>query len=425
MKVNDFNSKVNLPKFCAKLGYTDYQFLRLPTFGWFAYNKDRSFVGNIFDVIGVKDRENLYSLITKEKQDYLEFEMAYSEFAEKTLKNNLLEIQLWTAAFSFAKKELQTYQIVHKGKKEKLIDILKNSGFAPLVENNVGVITRNLMERFNMLPWPKKDLRGKLLIPTFHTPFHISSLEYCPWDDPSELYPLFINDEKGWYGSLKHKQVIGGFFDLWANAGNTWDYKCDYWNNNVVTLSDTLDVADCMRIWTEAKHSTFDVSPLKKIIDAGKVDELQHYVAELTIDQLAEVEKVSGKKLTTYWKQAREHQVKIGSKLFVRRNNCYYVYKKGDLEQITNFAIDIEKIVKRGNEFYRVGMLHFGDKSSAFEMEEKYFNTNYLFQRGIKEKFLASGLGVPLIYPAFSNKALLLIDSFNSARPIELDEAIV
>lgn len=420
MKVNDFNSKINLPKFCAKLGYTDYQFVRLPTFGWFAYNKDKTFIGNIFDLVSPEERDKLYATLTKSKSDYLEFDMPYTSFAEKTLKNNLMEVQLWKAAYAFAKKEMQTYHI--KGKKEKLSVILEEQGFASLVENGVGVISQTLLERFNMLPWPKRDMRGKLLIPTFHTPHHISSLEYCAWDDPSELYTLFVNGEKGWYGNIEHGAVVNGLFDLWTKQGVTWDYKLDFWTSDIFTLDDDLSVPDCIRVWTEANNTVFDTSPIQKIVDAGKTSELQYYVAQLNLKQLNEVEEVTGEKLTDYWKKARETQVKIGGKEFIRRDNCYYTFRKGDLEQITNFAIDVQRIVKRGGEFYRIGMLHLGDKSAPFEIKEKYFNSNYMFQRGIKDKYLAAGLGVPLVFPAFANKALLIIDSFNSAVPIEVEE---
>ena len=93
MNCNSFNSKVNLPKFCLKLGYSDYQFKKIPTFGWFAYNKDKTFIGNIFDLVSQKDKEYLYALISKDKPEYLDFDLAYSDMLEAKIKYNLLEIQ--------------------------------------------------------------------------------------------------------------------------------------------------------------------------------------------------------------------------------------------------------------------------------------------------------------------------------------------
>jgi hypothetical protein len=428
MKVNDFNSRVNLPKFCARLGYTDYQYVRVPTFGWFAYNKDKTFVGNIFDVVGQKDRDQIFSLITKDKPEFLDFELAYSDHAEKTLRNNLMLIQLWSAAFAFARKEMESYMVNFKGKREKLKLILQEQGFAPLLTNNIGVITKNVLERFNMLPWPKatEPLRGKLMIATFHSPMHISSLEVCSWDNPSELQTLFLNTERGWYGDITKNNIVGSVFDLWTNAGSTWDYKSDYWlGTNIVDFDDAIDVGTLIRIWTEAKNTTFSVSPLEHIVAKDKVEDLKHHVGQFNLQQLEEAEKVTGHKLVDYWKKARELEVVVGKRHFVKRNNCYYVYSKDGLEQITNFAIDIDKIVKRGDRFYRVGMLHFGDKSAPFELDEKYFGSSHIFLKAMKIKFLHSGLGVPLVYSTFAYKALLLIDSFNSGVPIEMDDDYV
>jgi len=423
MKINSFNSKVNLPKFCAKLGYTDYQYIKLPTFGWYAYNRDRSFVGNIFDVVGQKDREYLYSIITKNKAEYLDFDLAFSDMAETQLKYNLLETQLWTAAFSFAKQEAQTHKMTYKGKKVLFSEILAAHGMSALLGNNVGIITQAVLEKFNMLPWPKKEIRGKVLIPSFCTPYHICSLEYGSWDKLNELYPLWLNDEKGWYGNIKHKQVISNIKELSTNPGNTWDAKADYWyGQDVVQLSDFLDVSDCIRIWTESNQTAFNKSPLQHIIDSGATVELKNHVAKLSFNQLQELESLTGEKLGQAWKKARETQVQIGSRIFVKRDNCYFVYKKGNLQQVTNFAIDIEKIVKTGTKFRRTGLIHFGNQTVPFEMDEKYFTTTYMFHRGIKDKFLNAGLGVPIIHPDFFNKALLIIDSFNAGTKIELGD---
>jgi hypothetical protein len=420
MNLNVFNSKVNLPKFCAKLGYKDYQFVRMPTFGWFAYNKDKSFVGNVFDVVSQKDREYLYSVISKDKPEYLDFELAYSDMSETQIKYNLLEVQLWTAAYSLARKELETYKVQYKGKRESLKEVLIANGLVGLLDNNIGVLTSSILDKFKMLPWPSRDLRGKLIIPTFCTPYHICSLEYCHWDKPTELFMLFLNDEKGWYGNLNHNYVAKDIKELCTTPGNTWDYKADYWYEGIVKLSEYLDVSDGIKIWTESQNTMFNVSPLKHIINSGKVGELKNYVGQLSYNQLQEIEELTGEKLIDYWRKAREHQVQLGDKVFTKRNNCYYVYKKGELVQLTNFAIDIEKIIKtKTGKFVRKGLLHFGTNTIPFEMDEKHFTTNYRFHKGIKEKFLSAGLGVPIVHPDFFGKALLIIDSFNSGVRIE------
>lgn len=424
MKLNDFNNRVNLPRFCAKLGYTDYQYIKIPTFGWFAYNKDRTFVGHIFDVVNTTERDRLFATITKDKPEYLDFDMPYSEMAEAALRNNYLQTQLWTAAFSQAKKDLKNHSVIYKGHRTKLVDVLNENGYNAATTNGFGVITRTLQERFNMLPWPKVELRGQLLIPTFHTPFHISSLECCSWDDPSSRTTLFLADERGWYGNIHDKQIVGSLYDLWATKGCTWDHKLDYWTSgSIFSLSETLTIPDYIRVWTEAQSTVFDSSPLERIIEAGETDQLRHYVGQLSYGQLSELEEATGQKLSDCWKKARETQVQIGTKLFVRRDNCYFFYNKGNLEQITNFVMDVERLVRtKKGDFKRIGMLHMANKSAPFEMKEADFQNNQKFYRIMKEKLLEAGLGIPLVYPAHAKMLPLIIDTFNVGAPIEHED---
>ena len=421
MNLNSFNTKVNLPKFCAKLGYTDYQFKRIPTFGWYAYNRDKTFIGNIFDLVSQKDREYLYALISKEKPEYLDFDLAYSDMLETKIKYNLLETQLWTAAYTMAKKELETHKFQLRGKRLFLKDVLKEQGFLGVIPNGIGVITNTLIEKFSMLPWPRRDLHGRLLVPTFSTPMHIASLEYCPWDRPTDMTMLFCNDEKGWYGDLSHGKILGSIKELWTTPGNTWDYKADYWYpDTAVEISEFVSTDDIVRIWRETEQTTFAKSPLSYIVDSGNIEALKSSIGQLTPKQLQEAEEITGESLTTQWRKAREYQVQIGTRVFSKRENCYWVYKKGKLEQVTNFAIDIDRIYKKGDKFYRTGNILFGNQITPFLMDERHFTTNYMFHRGIKEKFLTAGLGVPIIHPDFFNKALLIVDSFNSGLPIDI-----
>lgn len=420
MTVNDFNTKVNLPRFCERQNITGYKFLKMPTFGWFAYKEDLTFVGNIFDVVGQKGWDTIYSQVTREMPEVLDFTLPYSELTERALRNNLLNIQLWTAAYVYAKKEFDSYKLSYKGKLFK--DVLLENGFSAVLVNNIGVVNRNVLERFNMLPWPKRELRSKLFIPSFHTPKHISSLECFSWDNPAEIFPCFINHEKGWYGNIKHGALLSNVSNLWTLEGCTWDYKCDFWTQDkVFTLTDSLEVSDCIRIWTEANSTTLNISPLEHIIDMGKAEDLKHQSGRLTLNQLEEVENKTGLKLTEFWRKARESQVKIGNLTFVRRDNSYYVYRKGDLEQITNFAVDIHRIIKRGTKFFRLGTFYLGESSVPFELEEDYFVSNRSLQQAIKEKFIESGLGIPIVFPAFINRLLLLIESFNANPIIDIE----
>jgi hypothetical protein len=414
MKVNSFNSKVNLPKLCAKLGHTGYQFVRIPTFGWYAYNQDMSIVANAFDLVAPKERDQLYALISKDLPEYLDFDLAYSNLSETKLAYNLLEIQLWSGALALARKEMETYKMTVNGKKTLIKDALIESGMSALMANKVGVISTEVLKQFDMLPWPKRDIRGKILLPSYATPKHICSLEYFSLDQPNLMLPLWINDEKGWYGSIEAGHVVSEMKDLYTTPGITWDYKADFWfGNKIITLDDQLKVDDCLRIWTDATNTVFEKSPLKQIVASGKLDELKSYVGKLNYTQLQQIEAETGEKLANYWKRARELQIQIGDKTFLKRDNRYYVYKKGNLMEVTNFALEFDKIVKKDGVFVRVGYIHYGNQTIPCEIEERFFTSNHLFQRGISEKFISAGIGVPLIHPTFTNKALLIVNSFN------------
>ena len=63
MLLNSFNSKINLPSVVSKLGAStsDYDFIRVPLFGWYARAKNSDFVGNIFDFFPIDEWPKLYS----------------------------------------------------------------------------------------------------------------------------------------------------------------------------------------------------------------------------------------------------------------------------------------------------------------------------------------------------------------------------
>jgi hypothetical protein len=147
----------------------------------------------------------------------------------------------------------------------------------------------------------------------------------------------------------------------------------------------------------------------------------------LSFEQLQKIEEITKEPLLKHWKLARESQVQIGDRVYIKRDNKYFVYnKKGQLAEIANFTIEIDKIIrKKSGKFYRKGTLNFGEKTVAFELDESYFTTNFKFQKAIKDKFLRSGLGIPIIHPDFFNKALLIIDSFNSGVQVEAEEDLV
>lgn len=424
MTVNDFCTKINLPKFCARLGLEGYYFVKLPNFGWYAYNNDLSVVANIFDLVKYEERAKLYSIVTKEKREYLDFEINYSQNTEARFFNNYTTFALWQAAFNFACSEFENYKITHNGKKVLLKTVLEENGCEWITKHKVGVVTKNLKRKFDMLEGfnlnDNNDL-GRLIIPTYYTPKHIATLETCTWYNPTKLHPLYVDNEKGWYGNIEADEIVRSPANLFMSNGFTWDYKCDYWTNDKIKkFSNGLHVDDLVNIWVESSNTAFNKSPLDVIIEQGHADQLKNYVSKLTVTKLEEAEEKTGIKLTECWKKAKEAQLKLGNQIYVRRENAYFRrgVNGGELIPLTNFAIDLQKIIRKDKRFYRQATLYIGNKSADIELPDSCFHSFRLFSKAIREAALNAGLGITVWHSTQGQQTLNAIESFNA---IDLD----
>lgn len=421
MTVNDFCTKVNLPKFCARLGVEGYSFVKLPTFGWYAYNNDRSVVANIFDLVKFEERAKLYQLVAKDKREYLDFEFNYSTMTEVELNNNYVRTSLWQAAFNIACEEFQTYKVTFQGKKVLLKTVLAENGFAALTKMKIGVMTKKLKRTFNMLSWDvdcSNDL-GRLIIPTYYTPKHIATLETCSWDNPTRMYPLYNVNEKGWYGDITEDNVLRSPANLWTDPGFTWDYKCDFWTaNRIKKLSNGLYADNLINIWVESKNTAFSQSPLDKIIEQNQTDELKNYIGKLSFAQLEEVEQKTGVKLAECWKRAKESQMQLGKHTYVRRDNAYFRWgtRNEELVPLTNFALDLLKIVKKDGKFYRQATLYIGNKSADIELPDSCFHSFRAFSKAVREAGLNAGIGITVWHSTQGQQTLNAIESFNAVN---------
>lgn len=432
MNVNEFCTKVNLPKFCARLGLEGYSFVKLPTFGWYAHNSDMTHIANIFDLVKHEERIKLYELVTKDRREYLDFEINYSVFTEAKFINTYTTFALWQVAFNFACTEFESYKVTYQGKKVLLKTVLEENGFGWITKHKVGVITNNLKRKFDMLKEfnidNKNDL-GMLLIPTYYTPKHIATIEACDWRDPTKLYPIYNDNEKGWYGNIAAENIVSLPVDLWTGDGFTWDYKCDYWTNGKIKkIGAGMYVDTLVNIWVESANTAFDKAPLDAIIEQGKVEQLKDYVSKLNITKIEEVEEKTGVKLTDCWKKARESQLKLGKNTYVRRESAYYQRdnRSGELIPLTNFAVDVTKIIKRGDKFFRHATIHIGRRSVDVELNDTCFHNFPRFAKALREAALQAGLGITVWYTTQGQQTLNAIESFNSIdvhMEIEVQEA--
>ncbi len=416
MICNEFSSKIDLPALCADNKITGYEFRHIPPFGWFAFNPDRSVIVNLFDIMG-NDCLDAYKLYTVKKPQYQSFKMHYSEVCENRLRNNILNVKSWNAAWKVAQQEALYGKVMLASKYYKLKEILEQQGQLGLLNTKLGLITEKVLKEFPQLDWPENS-KFKLLVPTFCTPKHMCSLELACVTDVAKRDIIFINGVKGWYGNVD-KQIVSDLSELATKPGCTWDIKVDAWSTKLMDLSPTLNTKDCLKIFTEAKSTKFITSPLTVITQNNKLGEIKNHIKDLNYAQIEELQKVVGEDLLPLWKRQQEEETVIGNLKFIKKHNRYYVEKFGVTQELTNFTIDIHKIVKEGKEFKRVGHIYYQDMAIPFSMADSCFTRPSTFLRRLREIFLESGAGVPIILTNYQGYMLDIINRFNQFAKVE------
>ena len=412
MLLNSFNSKINLPSVVSKLGAntSEYDFVRLPLFGWYAKSKVSDFVGNIFDFFPVADWVKLYGIICRDFSDCFDFKLPYSEYAEKTLYKNQTRIMLYQSAWVMSVQEAQTARARQHDKVVYFKNMLEDIGMPELINNKFGYLTEKVLSNFPQLDLDKKyKYKKTVVIPTFASPKHICSLEMARLTDLNQRETIFINGEYGWYGKAG-VEIVRDMNELKVKQGNTWNYKNDYWNNTPVKISDMVGTEQLIKIWSEAANSKFSEDITDLMIGKQGTDDLRNHVPMLKHHQVQELEKRSGQVLLPSWMKSREQQFNVQGKTYVKRDKAYFLIKKNEEEQLTNFTLDINQIHKKSeDEFVWCGMIYFEEHAVPFEMEDKYFMSCHLFTKGIRKMFLSLGLGIPFINEKYVRQLITMI----------------
>jgi hypothetical protein len=415
MNINDFNSKVNLPRVISKLGgnVNDFNFVRMPVFGWYAKSKTEGFIGNIFEFFTVKDWPNLYNLIVENFKDCLDFKLPISDNANKKLFSMYLQHMQFQAAWIMSKEEVYKHRARYNNKVMYFKDILEESGLSGLLNNEVGYLSERVLNNF-----PKLNLAGKskyhkvLVFPSFNTPKHICSFELCKYTDIHNRECVHLNAEPGWYGHM-NGYIASDLSELKAVSGTTWDYKLDEWLPQDSILSNQLTSAQLIKIWSDTKKTEFIDAPAELLKHKKDSDRLELHVASLSYPQVEELQKKLSINLMDAWVRSKENQFTVLGKTFVRRGNAYYVVVKAQEELISNFSIEISHIAKRtkdgDDDFWWCGFLLYGSSAVPFEMNDKYFTSCYLFAKGVRKQFMTLGLGIPYINERYVRQLLSLI----------------
>ena len=205
-------------------------------------------------------------------------------------------------------------------------------------------------------------------------------------------------------------EIVRDLNELKIKPGNTWNSKNDYWNTSPIGLSEMLSTEQLIKIWSESEHSLFS-SDLGALMMGKQGDEdLRKHVPMLDHSQVQQLEKRTGQELMSLWMRSREEQFSVQGRTYIKRDKAYYLVKKGEDEQLTNFILDINQIRKKNDdEFIWCGMVYFENHAVPFEMEDKYFMSCHLFTKGIRKMFLSLGLGIPFINEKYVRQLITMI----------------
>lgn len=412
MLLNSFNSKINLPSVVSKLGIntSEYEFIKIPLFGWYAKSKTSDFVGNIFDFFHVSDWRNLYGTVCRDFSDCFDFKLPYSEYAERALFKDQTKIMQYQSVWLLSLQEAQTARARLKDKVMYFKEMLDEIGMPQLIANKFGYVTEKVVNAF-----PKLELENKyrykktVLIPSFCSPKHICSLEVAKLNDINQRELVFLNGEYGWYGA-QGNEIVRDLNELKIKVGNTWNYKNDYWNSREIRISEMVGTEQLIKMWSEVKHSKFNQDLMHLIIGKKGDDELKNNVGMLNYQQVQELEKNSGQPLMDSWMKGREEQFTVQGRTYVKRDKAYYLLKKGEEEQLTNFTLDVLEIRKKNeDEFLWCGMVYFDQYAVPFELEDRYLLSCHLFTKGLRKMFLNLGLGIPFINEKYVRQLMTMI----------------
>lgn len=385
------------------------QFTKLPIFGWVAY-KDSN-IYSIFDFFSTDDRSKLYKIFTTDKTQYQTFKFSYSEMIESKLNANYEYLLSWKEAYKLSIEEFHTSKIRYENQYVKGSTLLDELGLNNLSSIGLGLITRKLTEKFSFLNWTT-DCLNKFLLPSFYTPVNVCSLEALDLNLKSQ--ELFKNEERGWYGSV-NKAIVKDLKELSFKNGNTWDYKCDYWQDRIIDLSENLDNETLIRVWTESKKTKFKEHPAKKL----NPDTIKDNAHKLSYSQVKEIEELFNIELFDYWQQLKEQEIEFGGSLFRSTSDGYFIIKQNKTNQLTNFTMTITSITKEDSNFFRIGFIYYKNQEIPFKLNQNIFNSYHTFNKSITEFFLNAGLGIPLLSGDFSRSILEVINKFNENTKIE------
>jgi len=430
MTVNSFNNKVNLYKFCQKRGVKVFDVVKLPNFGWFCINSDRSLIRGIADFAESEEEMiDIIRYICLDNKELLDFPINYSSVMESKIVKDFSYHRMWKSFWHEANQAFETRRMrLGANKEAALKPFLKTQmGWIGVDDLKMGAVNTSILQKYSRLGLPP-SVSGKLIIPSFYTPQHISSL-HTIIPQTTEMHTIYKNGERGWFGDLKGK-LVGNVDNIAKFGGFTWEAKVDHWlpfNDKPTELHYTVSPEEAVKIWREAKSSEFDMLLTDRVDEVA--DESIEGVRQVTTKfQLSEVKELSDALprlgILEYWRKAQTDEILLGGKLrVVREAEGYAIFNaEGEKEIVTNFTVDILRLTLKGKKHFREGHINVNGASFPFEFPEDCFDSSKRLYSAIKAHFLRCGIGIPMILPRGRGILLDAINIFNQHRLNDIDK---
>lgn len=412
MTVNDFNCKINLPALALHLGHKGLEFVKIPKFGWFAHNKDKSVIMNVFQ-IGSWTAGQAYQYLTKDHPEFQESRVLFSEISQNKLQNDAQRLLGLRAAYSMCLDEMETGKIKTHHGKSRVKNILDELGLPMMSKNMIGVVTSKVLRDPRLPVILDEKHSDRLILAGFATPQHPCSFESVNLYDLAERKEIHTNGEKGWYGVLDNR-IVTNIHEFGMYVGNTWDKKCDYWQQKIVDLSPNLNEEQCIRIWVEAKNARFNKNPIDIIQDNQKLATIKNHTRDLNLVQIRELEKMTNMNLFDCWKQQKQEEISIGGIKFIQRDFRYYFSLADGAEvEFTNFTLKLTKVQRDGLKYIYHGVINYNGSETVCEIPEASFRSSYTLMNYLRVFFLEAGIGIPVITPTYKQYLLYVIQKFS------------
>ena len=407
---NTFFEKINLPALCKSLKLNNLNFVHVPRFGWYAVNQETGIIQSPYEIFDFNETKNIYAFITKKKPELLYSPVEYSELVEARINTGFLAFKQWMTILIASMEEIKQNQ--------SIIDRLSESGYLALLNNKVGLLSRKVINDFvkangkSRLVTLPTFYEDKLIIPSWVTPSHIGALEVCNIKDINVRTQVYLNKKKGWYGDIQG-DLVESINSLYVQNGHTWDDKCLSWKKDYV-LNKGLSVNTVADIWLS--DTNCEPKPLDYIVTNNLVDQMDEVIHRLTPEKLDQLSKITGEEHLTVWRNFKLSQITCGTEIFIRKYNKYFVQKKGELEEITNFAVEISEIYQNKATL----LIYYKEEIFPVSIPLESLYSDNVFSKNLRKMFITSGLGVPNISTAYDRKLLAVVSAFNTDTKLSM-----